>query len=359
MAHTAKAIDREIGARDTRSADEVISSIDSAGWDVDPVAHGMTAMEYQRGEAELLMSAFQHRAGGINRFFHFPGLTRFGDNWVVSVNNDTVYSVVIVDAREGFTITVPALGDRFVWLHIQDFNHTFVDYTWSSGEHHYTEGEVDTDYVIAGLRIATSGTEADQAFIRDTLQPQARIQAASSIPFEPQADPEVTRTVRAALLPAYERLADTYDTVKYDIRAVTDWERWTYTMAGQFGLSPEDTAMYPAFAPPGTQGERLYRASFDAVPAGAFFSLTVYGPDRFLMSDEGAIVSSNRPDFKARPDGAFDVVFGGTQARRLAEREGVNYLHTPQDGWSGILRAYRPDVEQMKRYRMPQLTPID
>ena len=36
MAHTAKAIDREIGARDTRSADEVISSIDSAGWDVDP-----------------------------------------------------------------------------------------------------------------------------------------------------------------------------------------------------------------------------------------------------------------------------------------------------------------------------------
>ena len=130
-------------------------------------------------------------------------------------------------------------------------------------------------------------------------------------------------------------------------------------MAAQFGLSPEDTAMYPAFAPPGTQGERLYRASFDAVPAGAFFSLTVYGPDRFLMSDEGAIVSSNRPDFKARPDGAFDVVFGGTHARRLAEREGVNYLHTPQDGWSGILRAYRPDVEQMKRYRMPQLTPID
>lgn len=178
MAHTAKAIDREIGARDTRSADEVISSIDSAGWDVDPVAHGMTAMEYQRGEAELLMSAFQHRAGGINRFFHFPGLTRFGDNWVVSVNNDTVYSVVIVDAREGFTITVPEVGDRFVSLHIQDFNHTFVDYTWSSGEHHYTEGEVDTDYVIAGLRIATSGTEADQAFIRDTLQPQARIQAA-------------------------------------------------------------------------------------------------------------------------------------------------------------------------------------
>ena len=358
MAHAAKDRDRAIGARDARSADEVIGSIESSRWDVDPVAHGMTAMEYQRGEAELLMSAFQHRAGGVNRFFHFPGLTRFGDNWVVSVNNDTVYSVVIVDAREGFTITVPEVGDRFVSLHIQDFNHTFVDYTWSSGEHRYSAGEVDTDYVIAGLRIATSGSDADQAYVRNTLQPQARIQAASSIPFEPQADPELTRAVRAALLPRYELLADTYDTVKYDIRAVTDWEKWTYTMAGQFGLSPEDTAMYPAFAPSDTQGERTYRASFDAVPAGAFFSLTAYGPDRFLMSDEANIVSSNRPDFKARPDGGFDVVFGGTQARALAEREGVNYLYTPQDGWSGILRAYRPDVEQMLHYRMPQLTPV-
>jgi hypothetical protein len=67
----------------------VLSSIDSTGWDVDPVAHGMPAMEYQRGEAELLMSAFQHRAGGIDRFFHFPGLTRFGDNWLPDASTHT------------------------------------------------------------------------------------------------------------------------------------------------------------------------------------------------------------------------------------------------------------------------------
>lgn len=159
-------------------------------------------------------------------------------------------------------------------------------------------------------------------------------------------------------MPAYELLTDTYDTVKYDIRAVTDWEKWTCTMAGQFGLSPEDTAMYPAFAPPGTRGDAIYRASFDPVPAEAFFSLTVYGPDRFLMSDEANIVSSNRPDFAARRDGGFDIVFGGPRARQLAESEGVNYLYTPQDGWSGILRAYRPVVERMKHYRMPELVEV-
>lgn len=196
------------------------------------------------------------------------------------------------------------------------------------------------------------------ALIRDALQPQAGIVAASAIPFEPQHDPAITARVREALLPQYQRLPDTYGTVKYDIRAVTDWERWTYTVTGQFGLSPEDTATYPPFAPPGTRGDVTYRASFDPVPAQAFFSLTVYSADRFLMSDEHTIVSSNRPDFVTRPDGGFDVVFGGEHARRLAASEGANYLHTPQDGWNGILRAYRPDVDQMRHYRMPELEPV-
>lgn len=298
MTHEAKDHDRAIGARDGRTADEVIASIDSSGWAVDPVAHGMTAMEYERGEAEMLMSAFQQRAGGVNTFFHFPGLTRFGDQWVVSVNNDTVYSVAVIDTRAGFSIEVPDMGDRFVSLHIQDFNHTFVDYSWTSGTHRYAAGDVDTDYVLAGFRIATTGTAEDA-------------------------------------------------------------ETWTYAVAGQFGLSPDDTAMYPPFAPAATQGDVTYRAAFDPVPAHAFFSLTVYSADRFLMSDDHVIVSSNRPDFVSRPDGGFDIVFGGAQARELAASEGANYLYTPQDGWNGILRAYRPDVDQMRRYRMPQLERVD
>jgi hypothetical protein len=318
----------------------------------------MTAMEYARGEAELLMSKFQERAGGVNRFFHFPGLTRFGDNWIVSVNHDTVYSAAVVDAREGFTVDLPEMGDRFVSLHIQDFNHTFVDYSWTAGLHEYDAGDVDTDYVLIGLRIATTGTDEDEAFIVTSLQPRTNIVAASAIPSEPERDPAVTRRVREALLPEYQRMSDTYGTVKYDIRAVTDWERWTYALAGQFALSPDDTAMYPPFAPPGTRGGVTYRASFDPVPAQAFFSLTVYGFDRFIMSAENTIVSSNRPDCVIRPDGGFDVFFGGEHARQLAASEGANYLHTPQDGWNGILRAYRPDVDQMRHYRMPELEPV-
>jgi hypothetical protein len=359
MAHEAKDRDRAARAKDGRTPDEVIASIDSSGWAVDPVAVGLSAMEYERGEAELLFSTFQQRAGGVNRWFHFPGLSKFGDNWVVSVNNDTVYSAAVVDAREGFTIEVPDANDRFVSLHIQDFNHTFVDYSWTPGSHHYGAGSVDTDHVLVGLRIATTGSDSDQATIRNSLQPEAAIVAGSSIPFEAVRDPALTRTVRDALMSQYEILTDSYDTVRYDIRAVDDWEKWTYTVAGQFGLSPVDTAMYPPFAPPGTRGNVTYRASFDVVPAEAFFSLTVYGADRFLMSDNHSIVSSNHPDFVARPDGGFDVIFGGDDARKLAASEGANFLHTPVDGWNGLLRAYRPDVDEMRHYQMPMLETVN
>jgi hypothetical protein len=337
----------------------VIAAIDSSDWAVDPVQHGMTAMEYQHGEAELIFSDMQQRAGGVNTFFHFPGLTRYGDKFVVSPNNDTIYSIAIVDAREGFEVTIADIGERFVSLHIQDFNHTFVDYSWESGTHSYDADEIDTDHVALGLRIATTGTDEDQAFVHQTLHPATGMVAPSAIPFETKFDPDLTKRVRSALLPEYGRLPDTYGTVKYDIRAVDDWEKWTYTIAGGWGLSPEDTAMYPGFAPAGPEGGACYSASFDPVPAKAFFSLTVYDADRSLMSDEHNIVSSNRPGFISRPDGGFDVIFGGMDCKRIADERGANFAYTPLDGWNGLLRAYRPDVEAMKHYRMPKLERID
>jgi hypothetical protein len=89
------------------------------------------------------------------------------------------------------------------------------------------------------------------------------------------------------------------------------------------------------------------------VPAEAFFSITVYGPEKYLMTDTHNIVSSNRGVI-ANEDGSFDVVFGGEQCRKLAP----NYAATPEDGWSFLLRAYRPDVEAFKRYKIPAITEV-
>ena len=127
-------------------------------------------------------------------------------------------------------------------------------------------------------------------------------------------------------------LEDTYSTAKYDIRAVDQWEKWAYTITAGYGLAPENASMYAVFAPEGTQANVCYQAAFDKVPANAFFSLTLYNFDKYMMSDEYNIASSQRPGFIARDDGGFDVIFGDMACKAIAENRGVNFAYTPEDG---------------------------
>ena len=355
LANSALERDRAIGAKDGRTPQQVIDSIDSSNWKVDPTQYGMTAMEYQMATAELMYQTQIERAGGINQWNHFPALAKAADHWVVSPNIDAMFSTAVVDARKGFTVTLPDVGERFMSLHVQDQYHTIVDYTWSAGKHSYKAEDIDTDYVLVAIRIGGDGTEADQQFIRENIQAKATIESNSAIPFKPQFDPTITAEIRDKMMVQYEAMDDTYGTVKYDIRAVDQWEKWTYSITGGFGLSPENAAMYPVFAPKGIKANVCYEASFDKVPAEAFFSLTLYNFDKYMMSDEHNIISSNRRNFIARKDGGFDVVLGGMDCKKIADKRGVNFGYTPEDGWSGLLRAYRPDVKKMYNYKMPEL----
>ena len=112
--------------------------------------------------------------------------------------------------------------------------------------------------------------------------------------------------------------------------------------------------MYAAGAPKDAKGNTCYTATFPKVPVEAFFSITVYGPEKYLMTDEDNIVSSNQ-GMVTNDDGSFEVAFGGEECRALAP----NYAVTPEDGWSFLLRAYRPDVEAFKAYQMPEISPVN
>lgn len=52
-----------------------------------------------------------------------------------------------------------------------------------------------------------------------------------------------------------------------------------------------------------------------------------------------------------KDDGSFDVAFGGEACQKLAP----NYAATPENGWSFLLRAYRPDVAAFKAYKVPEV----
>ena len=326
-----------------------IPDIDSSGWATDPRDHGMSAKEYIQAETRAFFGEFINR-GGLNAFNHFPGVASAEDRFVVSPNNDTVYSLAIVNASEGFTLELPDMGERFMSIQITDENHMTPFHLHGGGTYEFTADQFETDYVGIGVRTGTDASKEDVAFIAEQLQSQYRITGASADDTMPRPDLERLARVRAALVKEYGKLSSTSGAMQPRTELVEDWEFFTYVIAGAFGLSADENAMYLPYALPDAKGGACYMATYPPVPVEAFFSITVYGPEKYLMSNENNIVSSLQ-GVVMNEDGSFSVAFGGEQCRDLAP----NYAYTPEDGWSLLLRAYRPDVEAFRAYEMPEI----
>ncbi len=115
--------------------------------------------------------------------------------------------------------------------------------------------------------------------------------------------------VRAPLVAAYNKLPNSFGAMKKHTDEVEDWEYFTYVTAGAWGLSEDENAMYAIGAPENAKGGKCYTATFPPVPVKTFYSITLYGPDNYLMSNEDNIVSSNRGVIN-NDDGSFTVAFG-------------------------------------------------
>ena len=337
----------------TPTAFAEIPDIDSSNWATDPREYGMSAKEFIQAESRAFFADFIGRAG-LNNFFHFPGVASAEDRFVVSPNNDTVYSVAIVNTSQGFTLELPDVGDRFVSIHIIDENHMSPFYLYGGGTYTFTADQFETTYVVVGIRTGTDASKEDVARIASELQPNYRITGAADVDTMPRPDLDVLARVRAALVKEYGNLTTTAGAMQASTDLIKDWEFFTYVTAGGWGLSADENAMYTPHAPVNAKGGVCYTATFPPVPVKAFFSITVYGPEKYLMSNENNIVSSNR-GVVTNDDGSFTVAFGNEDCKSLAP----NFAYTPKDGWSFLLRAYRPDVKAFRAYQMPDIKPVE
>jgi hypothetical protein len=315
-----------------------IPEIDSSKWKADPVKYGMTAKEFIQAESRAFLSDFIGR-NGINEWFHFQALANKDDKWVVSPNNDTIYSIVIVNATDGFTLVIPDVGDRFVSIHIIGENHMSPFYLYGGGTYKFTRDQFESDYIGIGIRMGTDGTPNDVKHIVKDLQPQYKVLNANPADTMIRPDTEKMLKVRKAMIAEYDKLPDTFGMMVDNTSKVTDWEKFTYVTAGAWGLSPDHTAMYAPYTLAGVKGGKCYTATYPAVPVDEFFSITVYGQDKYLMADHDNIVSSNQKAI-INNDGSFTVVYGGMNCKV----KGKNFLYTPDDNWSFLMRAYKPNV---------------
>lgn len=326
-----------------------IPDIDTSKWTVDPQKYEMSPREYIQAESRAFLANFIDRSG-LNKFHHFKALATAEDKWVVSPNLDTIYSIATINVQDGFTLKLPEVKDRFLSVQIITENHMTPFYFYGGGTRTFKASDFDSDFVAVGVRMGTNGSKEDVQYVVDQLQPKYFIEGAKNEDTLIRPDTKKMLVVREALLSAYNKLPDTFDVMQKNTSLVNDWEKFTYVTAGGWGLSADENAMYKPYSSPELKGKTCYTATFQPIQSKAFFSITVYGPDKYIMSDGNNVIGSNH-NIKMNDNGTFTVVFGDTVCKNLAP----NFLYTPQDDWNYLIRAYKPDVEAFKKYKLPVL----
>ncbi len=310
----------------------------------------VTPETYIRAETDFAFADFQKNAGGqVNRFFYITRPTPLDAQSVVRMNRDTLYAGSVVDTEGGATVTIPEFpDDRYFSVLVIDNDHYAPVVFYEPGTH---EVPGDTRYVslIQRIQLMDPSDPADVALVND-LQKQIVIEASSADPFP---DPEWDRDSMLALRSEYEKAFQAFEQYEPDWmgpRGEVNEDTRHLAAAGAWGLFPERDAVYINYTGP-ADPNRCYFATYEAPENDAFWSITVYGNDGFMKSDDNIV---NDRNVNLNPDGTFTVHFGsralcGEQANRVDITE----------GWNFLMRVYRPGRSVLDRtYTLPDVKAV-
>lgn len=135
-------------------------------------------------------------------------------------------------------------------------------------------------------------------------------------------------------------------------------ERASTALIGLGALVAEEALYYTTFkdadGKPLAGIEGPYRIHFDAgeLPeAGAFWSITLYGADSYLVENKARRYgfNSHRNGLQFNPDGSLDILV----AKAQPQNEATNWIPAPQGAFSLTLRAYLPGKTLLSGAWMP------
>ena len=184
----------------------------------------------------------------------------------------------------------------------------------------------------------------------NALQDKVLVEAGSAEPLPPSKwDPESLK----ALTERYGKESKAFKSWQGMMgpRGKVDETTRHIAAAAAWGLNPEEDATYLMYSGEHDPGKG-YTATYRVPENGAFWSITVYGDDGYMKSENAILNSSNA---KLNADGTFTVFFGSKEILRRRSRT----ASTSRPVGTSCLRVYRPGPSVLDgSYVLPAAKPV-
>ncbi|WP_234683312.1 DUF1254 domain-containing protein [Bradyrhizobium monzae] len=279
----------------------------------------------------------------VNTIRHSRSFSNVKNQVVIRENKDCLYSHAVVDISKGAVIKNPA-WDKYSIIQIIDENEYSFAHLYPGESITITPDMVSMgNYVWLNIRTEVRPEDGDGFYEAHKHQDGYVIEAVSAKPYQPKGfDPESLAKVRNELL---REAAKVNSWTAFGTKDAVDPEQFVIAAAGGWAGLPKEHAVYwPKIVPSGKAAElapskiTLPKAPLD-YDKGGFFSVTVYGPDGFIATEDYAY--SNRTA-KPNADGSVTFHFNAP---------GKPNNMTTVKGWTMTLRFYRPtSFEAIKTY---------
>ena len=322
-------------------------SASAADEDKEPV----TVANFVRAESDHMIRANMKMVGaGIGEFVHLREPTTPDNQPVIRMNQDTLYSGIVLDMSKPATITLPEVGGRYMSMHVVNQDHYMLVES-EPGTYELTADKVGTRFALLTVRTFYDAGDPDDLAKAHAAQDKIEFSGGGGGPLEiPDWDLDDLAMARKALSDlATLGFDSTYAYgSKDEVRPV---DLLVGAAAGWGGL-PRTAAYYELGSVEKNDGKTPYAVTVKDVPVDAFWSITVYNAEGYLEANDLGVNSLNNFSAEPNEDGSHTIRFGGCDDGR------TNCIPiTP--GWNYVTRMYQPRKEILDgEWTFPSIEPV-